>query len=406
MVQPTMAVSWSTGPLVVNVVALAAFVGALCWRIDQVRRNGGGLQAFAMTTSIAALTLAFAVSNHSASETLDDIGFVGLSRLLLYVLLAVGVAGLVIVFFLPGGRVTRERRAGVEAVPLVAALVGLQISLSFIPTDMRTASISEWTLKNWGFALFYLIASGYLAYGLGACVRSVSKYLRLADGYLRTSLSVLVAGLGLLAAGSIVQVVYVLTGALGLVDLPWILTASRVFAVTGLVLFLVGISYPMLQAKWQGLSRSRRRRRDAQAILPLWTLVTDAVPEVVLPIDGTLSPTALLHRRVVEIRDALSQLSPLLPAEFTTTDPEQQIWMLQMAVALRTREGASPGAVWPVLPESGGGLDGDAAPLLALSRVLAAAQGDDEQREDEQWDDEQCDDEERTSDEEQMSDED
>lgn len=380
MASEPVAASWATGPMVVNVVALVAFAGALCWRIDQVRRSGGGLQAFAMTTSIAALTLAFAVSNHSASQTLDDVGFAGLSRLLFYVLLAVGVAGLVIVFFMPGSRVTRERRAGVEAFPLVAALLGLQISLFFIPTDMRTASISEWTLKNWGFALFYLIASGYLAYGLGACVRSVSKYLRLADGYLRTSLRVLVAGLGLLAAGSIAQVVYVLTGALGLFDLPWVLSVSRVFSVAGLVLFLVGISYPMVRAKWQGVTSRHRRRRDARAILPLWTLVTGAVPEVVLPIDGGLAPTALLHRRVVEIRDALTQLSPLLPGEFATAEPDQQIWMLQMAVALRKRDGTSPGPVRTVLPESAGGLDGDAAPLLVLSRALAAEERAEEER--------------------------
>ncbi|MEP9417229.1 MAB_1171c family putative transporter [Gordonia sp. VNQ95] len=367
-----MAAQWTAAAATVNVLAVVVFVSALCWRLDQIRRSGGGLQAVAMTISVAALTLAFAVSNASAARTLDDVVFAGAARVALYGLLAIGVAGLIVVFFYPRDRVTRERRAGVEAVPLVAALVGLQVSLYLVPSDMRTASMSEWTLTNWGYAAFYLIATGYLAYGFLACLRSVWQYLALAEGYLRHSLSMLIGGLGLLAAAAITEIVYVLGNASGLVHLQGLLTASRVIAVLGVVGFLLGISYPMVQARWRELASRRRRRNASRRLLPLWTLVTDAVPEVVLPGADALSPTALLNRRVVEIRDALTQLSPFLPPVFDYAEADVAARMILRAVDERLAQGPRAGAVRHLLPATSDTLEGDAEPLLAVSEALAA----------------------------------
>lgn len=364
---------WETIPAVVNVIALVVFAAALCWRIDQIRRHGGGLQAAAMTISIAALTLAFVTSNASVATTMDSAVYAGLSRMAFYALLAVGVAALIVVFFFPGKSTSRERRAGVEAVPLVVALIGLQVSLFFIPSNMRTASVSEWTLTNWGFALFYLIASAYLAYGFVACVRSVRKYLAHAAGYLRVALILLAAGLAMLAAGSVIQIVYVLGNATGVINVPWLLTTSRVLSVIGVVGFLLGICYPMVNARWRAITSRRRRARDAKALLPLWMLLTDAIPEVVLPTSGPVSATGLLHRRVIEIRDALTQLSPYLSPAFGYANAEVQVGMLTLAVAQRKRHGSRSGDVRRLLPATGEGLEGDAAPLLELSAALAAS---------------------------------
>ncbi|GAA1482288.1 hypothetical protein GCM10009624_27280 [Gordonia sinesedis] len=355
---------------ILNLVALVVFASALCWRLDQIRRHGGGLQALAMTISIAALTLAFVVANHTVADALDEKVFAGSSRLAFYALLAIGVAALIVVFFYPGSAVSRERRAGIEAVPLVVALIGLQVSLVFMPDDIRSEPISEWTLKSWGFAIFYLIASAYLAYGFAACVRSIGKFLRVADGYLRTSLLMLIGGLGLLAVGSLVQIVFVLGGVSGSASMPWLLTTSRVLDVLGVVAFLVGISFPMLHSRWKAFRSRGRRRRDSEVLTPLWQLVTGAVPEVVLP-DRRGGPTAMLHRRVVEIRDALTQLSPYLPLAFDHAVPSVRAAMLRTAAAEYREVGRSSGAVRTLLPPDGDGLDADAAPLLPVAVALA-----------------------------------
>lgn len=375
-----LAVGWMTVPGVINLVALVVFATALCWRLDQIRRHGGGLQALAMTISVAALTLAFVVSSASVADTIDDWLFPGTARVALYGLLAVGVAALIVVFFFPGGKVTRERRAGVEAIPLVAALVGLQVSLYLVPVDMRNASMSQWSLQNWGYAAFYLIASTYLGYGFVACISSVGRYLTRAEGYLRRSLILLVTGLALLTAGAIVQIVFVLGGATGLWHAQWLLTTSRVFAVLGVIGFLLGICYPMLQARWHDLVFRGRRRRTAHALMPLWVLVTGAVPEVRLPEVKRLSPTALLHRRVVEIRDGLTQLSPLLPPAFDYADPEVAARMLHRAAAEYTRDPTRHGMVRVLLPATADSLDGDAAALVDVSLAVAALPSEDSGR--------------------------
>lgn len=357
-------------PGIINLVALVVFVLALCWRLDRIRRGDGGLQAIAMTVAISSLTLAFVVSAKTGAHFLDEHIYVGVSRWLFYALLALGVAALIVVFFFPSGDSTRERRAGHEALPLVVALIGLQVALLVTPTSLRASSVSEWSFKNWGFALFYVIASAYLAYGFGACLYNVRKFYRMAQGYLRFSLGLLVIGFALLAIASILQVLAVLGSASGLVGAVNSLIAVRTLEIVGVVVFLLGISFPMLHSRWTGIAARRRHRRDATALEPLWQLVTAAIPEVVLPTESN-SPTQRLHREVVEIRDALTQLSPLVPDEFDEVDDEVKVAMLRDAVEAYREEGGASGPVRPMVPADGGGLDAEAAPLIRLSRFVA-----------------------------------
>ncbi|RPA12305.1 MAB_1171c family putative transporter [Gordonia sp. OPL2] len=367
---------------VVNAIAAVVFAAALCWRLEQIRREGGGLQAVAMTVAIAALTLAFVVSGHDVTDALDEVAFTGAARVLFYALLAVGVAGLIVVFFFPGRSTSRERRAGIEAVPLIVALIGLQVSMLVIPIDLRTENLSEWTARNVAYAIFVLIASGYLTYGFVACVRSIRRFLAMADGYLRTSLGMLLGGLAFLALSSVLQILFVIGSAAEVISLPWLLGAARVCSIIGVVGFLLGISYPMLHARWHTITSGRRHRRDAEALVPLWALVTGAVPEVVLPLgesttdevpagaSRTSAPSLLLHRRVVEIRDALTQLSPYLTEDFEIVDDDARADMLWAAAEDHALAGQARGAVREVLP-GGRQLEEDAAPLLRLSAAVA-----------------------------------
>ncbi|MEE3852302.1 MAB_1171c family putative transporter [Gordonia sp. LSe1-13] len=355
---------------VLNTVAAVIFAAALCWRLEQIRREGGGLQSVAMTVAIAALTLAYVVSGDDVTAAIDSVTFVGAARVLFYALLAVGVAALIVVFFFPGRSTTRERRAGIEAVPLVVALIGLQITMLVIPTDLRTEGLSVWTARNIAYALFVLIASAYLTYGFVACVRSIRQFLRLAEGYLRTSLGLLLGGLVMLTAGTVLQIVFVVGSSTRSWHVRWLLDVSAVLSVIGVVLFLIGISYPMLRARWHTISSRRRHRRDVEALAPLWQLVTDAVPEVVLPVGGTPAPTMTLHRRVVEIRDALTQLSPYLTDDFGVVDEAARAEMLWAAVEEYQVSGRPRGAVRELVP-GGPDLAADADPLLRLSAAVA-----------------------------------
>lgn len=355
----------------VNIIALVVFTVALCWRLDQIRRTGGGLQALAMTVSIAALVLAFVVYGNDVTEAIDSLFFTGAARVVFYALLALGVASLIIVFFFPAPGVTRERRAGIEAVPLVVALIGLQVTMLVTPLDLRTEKLTEFSVRNVAFGLFFLIASLYLAYGFIACVRNIRRFLTLAEGYLRTSLLLLVGGLTMLAISSLLQIVFVVAGMAGVTRLPLMLVLSQWMAVLGVVAFLVGISYPMVHARWRSMMTHRRRRQSDEDLVPLWRLVTDAVPEVVLPVEGRMTATERFHRRVVETRDALTQISPYIPQTFEYVQGDAvRAAMLRGAVDDYVAAGRVSGEVRDLLPSEGEGLDADAAPLVRLSLAL------------------------------------
>ncbi|MFW0789814.1 MAB_1171c family putative transporter [Gordonia sp. CPCC 205333] len=359
---------------IINVIAFAVFACAMCWRLDQIRRQGGGVQAVAMTTAIGSLTLAFVVSNKDVTAFLNDELFTGASRVLLYGLLALGVASLIVVFFFSSTETVRQRRAGVESIPLVVAVLGLQITMLLIPLDLRTQGLSASTTRNAGFALFFLIASGYLAYGLLQCVRSIRRFLAMAGGYLKVSLLILMTGLILLAAGSMAQIVYVLGSLVFGVSLLKLVQVATIFSVIGLVAFLIGICYPMAYAKTRAVLAGLRRRRRYRELEPLWTLITWAIPSVVLPGHGGTvlksTPTVLFERRIVEIRDGLTQLSPLLSEDFDDGSDADRAELLRAAVDEYREAGTSKGAVRDVLPPDGTSLDDDAEPLLRLARVL------------------------------------
>jgi hypothetical protein len=360
----------------INAIALVLFAVALCWRIDRLRREGGGLQPIAMTVSITAITLAFVIQGAQVKHWIDHRVFNGADRAMFYTLLAIGVAALIVVLFFGSAESSRQRRAGMEAAPLVIAVVGLNIAMQLTPKQIRTVRISEWSVQNVGFALFFIIAGCYLVYGLAQCVTSLYRYVRVADGYLRHALATMAVGLLLIGSGSLVQTVFVLLSGTDTATVPVLLTVATYLTGAGLVLFFAVVIYPMARARWLKMVGDRRHRRDLRTLDPLWRTVTEAIPAVVLPgrdgddsVGGSV--TLRYQRRVVEVRDALVQLSPCLPGDFEHHEPDDQVDWLRYALNYYREHGKTAGAVHEVLPGEGEGLDGDAAPLLRLSKALA-----------------------------------
>jgi hypothetical protein len=146
-------------------------------------------------------------------------------------------------------------------------------------------------------------------------------------------------------------------------------------ATVGGVLFLAGICYPLVRARVVTSRYDRQHRRQYRELEPLWSLTTSALPGVVLPsppksdFEGSIN--WLYQRRVVEIRDALLQLSPYLPEDFDELGCASQATALREAVNTYVDLRGSAGPVRQILGGSGDDLDSDAAPLLSLSRELA-----------------------------------
>jgi len=358
----------------VNAAAMVLFAVALCWRLEQLRRERAGLQPLALTVAVAALTLAFVDTNTQVREWLDTTLFSGAGRLVFYCLLAIGVAALVVVFFFGTTESGRRRRAGMEAVPLVVAMIGLNVAMLATPTPVRTRDVSEWTVQHIGFAVFFVIAGSYLVYALGACVVSIARYVGLAEGYLRQSLITLLTGLAMVCVGSLIQTLFVVGAGLDLFSLPVLLKVAGAMSSIGAVLFLAGVSYPMVRARWMKIRHDIRHRRHHRELEKLWELTTSALPEVVLPprtgrrVEGSIN--LIYQRRVIEIRDAVLQLSPYLPEDFDSRPIAEQAAAIHAAVDRYREAGGSSGAVREVLAGADDDLDADARPLRRLSREL------------------------------------
>ncbi|NNG97223.1 hypothetical protein HLA97_08160 [Gordonia araii NBRC 100433] len=359
---------------VINVAALVVFALAVCWRMDQIRRHGGGLQATAMTVSIVAFTLAFVAANPEMARRLNTGVFDGFARVMVWCMLALGVAALVVVFYYVPGESARARRAGIEAVPLMMAAGGLQIAMAFIPHDLRHNELSGNSVRYWAFAAFFLIASTYLTYGFAACINSIRQFVPSAAGYLRVSLILLVAGLAALMLAAVVQIVFILGAMTRWFLVPSMISAAHLLTLIGMFGFLLGICYPLVHARFRWVRARLTLRQQYRDLEPLWQIVADAVPAVVLPgEDGSelkSSATVLFGRRVVEIRDALTQLSPLLPDDFDECSPERQARLITVAAQRYADEGEASGEVRDLLPAHASTLVGDAEPLREVSLAL------------------------------------
>ncbi|GAB2656381.1 hypothetical protein GCM10027169_20120 [Gordonia jinhuaensis] len=366
---------------VLNSLAAAVFAFALCYRIDRMRREPFDLQGVAITVAIAALTCAFVFANKHVASGVDSVTFTGLSRVAFYCLIALSVAGLIVTFFFVGprrggGQSSRSRRAQGEAVPLVVSVIGLHVAMRFTPVDVRTSGLSGVSARDVGFAVFFIIAGGYLTYGFVACARSVGLYLRMADGPVRIALTLTFAGLAALGASTLLQTLFVIGGLAHLPSPSVVLNIGSVLTALGVALFLIGVAFPMLNGRWVAYRDTRRHRRELEILQPLWEMIGAALPEVILPDDTLRSSTSFrFRRRVVEIRDGLSQMSPLLPEDFDDLDPDDQAIIFDHALGEVEDAGLPTGTVRSVLAPTGPGIDADAAPLLRLSEALVAFRG-------------------------------
>jgi hypothetical protein len=363
-----------------NLAATVLFTAALAWRIYQLQRAPRELPVWAVAVTIAGVFGSFLCQQKAISDALDELVVRGAGRLLNNVLLSAGLCSLLIFFLGSTLGPRRYRRAAFEMIPLAAAIALMCTALAITPAKARGDSLSGTVVHIPGVALFYLGAGSYLIYGLIACVWWIGRYYRTADHHLRIGLRLSGIGLSLCAVGGILRALFVVAWIVG-PSMAVLLSIGIALVILGTMLFIVGLSYPGVQARFAALLRRRRHRRHYQQLNPLWTLLTKAYPDIVLragprrPFDR-LRPHNVhrrYYRRVIEIRDGLVQLSPYLGTDLAAVavdDPHTAAEELKTALARQAGDEDSGREARLVLPGGANDIEADVQPLLALARAV------------------------------------
>ncbi|GAB2740958.1 MAB_1171c family putative transporter [Kitasatospora kifunensis] len=249
-----------------------------------------------------------------------------------------------------------------QLVVLLAAQLGLVVSFALIRQSSEVTDFYQAYPGSVPAAIYALIVACYLGSAMGVASWLFGTYaLRAGAGWLRSGLWVLGVGTAAGFGYSVLRVCQVL---LALFDQPMFLSASLLYGIEWLAIALVllGSSLPAVGVALDAL----RAWRTVRGLRPLWASLTAAVPEVVLTAPLGRSPRVLLHRRVIEIRDAALVLAGYADDELR-------------ARAARAAEHASAGdSVQPGGPATGpaGGPVADLAPPerpRALTEALTEA---------------------------------
>lgn len=202
-----------------------------------------------------------------------------------------------------------HRLSGLRWVLLGLAEAGLICTFAASPlpdgeTDLVTVTGSPMITAYW------MIFLGYILYGVLSAIRLCWRYGRhAAPGPTRTAMRLLglASSFGVLyVAHRLAHLVAALTGR-SLTGAPGVVVTTQVLLACTLLLLVASVSWPF----FAGCATRARLRRQVRAIRPLWRLLTESTPEVVLPLPEGLHKDIdmVRYRCVIEIRDSALALS-------------------------------------------------------------------------------------------------
>jgi hypothetical protein len=357
----------------------ALLYAALAWKLNQLIKAPRDLPLRMVTACFACAGIAYPfqliysgiLGDVANARNLVILGLYGPLLLMVYALNC---------FFLFSAVDSRRARilAGWQAIPFVFAEIVLVISASNTP---GTANLRDYTLPS--VVVFQLTATLSLAYGLGAALVWALKYARAAEPRLRFGLRLTSLGLAAMVIGALfLALITILHNAAGAAP-GWLPTVGRMFLLPGILVFIVGISYPSVVMRlvatrvwWRHLIAYHRLR-------PLWRTLNQAFPQDALnrvPANRWIDTVSLrgvhrrYYRRAIECRDGLVRISPYL-----SSGDERPVTLgtlaRQLTEALRAHaegEAVEPNAK-PLAIPGADGLDADVRELVALSGALRTA---------------------------------
>lgn len=365
---------------------LLGLVAALVWKLYQLKRSPHDAPLRSVTLCLACAALSYPVAMPGGASGVDTVAGHGAAKLIQNVLLLLAVYFLMCFYLYSADEEAGRGRARKEAVVVGVVTVAIIVAAVSVPHEVFAGSFSTADMTIPQIAFFYGGAGLYLMYALGMACRWTRRYASMSRRPHSTGLWMTAVGLGAMAVACAIRAVIVAVRWAD-VDVPKPLMAAVAFLLmASILLFAAGITYSGARARMSSLRLWCHHRRDHRRLTPLWELLAEAYPENVL---RPASPAALdrwrargvhrrYHRRIVECRDGLVDISPYLLDEgddsaVLSIDSAELAAQLRRASA-RIGEGVpAPRQAVPLAMALGSDRQSDVKQLIAVSDALRGA---------------------------------
>ncbi|MFD4256235.1 MAB_1171c family putative transporter [Streptomyces sp. NPDC058534] len=281
---------------------------------------------------------------------------------------------------------TAGRRARQEAVVVAVVAVAITVAAESVPHEVFAGSFSTADMTTPQISFFYGGAGLYLMYALGMACRWTRRYARMSRRPHSTGLWMAAVGVGAMAVACAIRAVIVAVRAADVEVSKPLMAAVAFLLVASILTFAAGITYSGARARISSLRLWLQHRRDHRRLAPLWELLAETYPDNVL---RPASAAALdrwrargvhrrYHRRIVECRDGLVDISPYLLDEGDDStalniDSTELAARLRRASARGEKGVPAPRRAVPLAMALGSDRESDVKQLIAVSDELRAA---------------------------------
>jgi hypothetical protein len=314
---------------------------------------------------------------------IDTVAGHGVAKLVQNVLLLGTVYFLMCFYLYSADGQAARRRARREAVVVVVVAVAITLAAVSMPLEALAGSFRTADMTISQVAFFYAGAGLYLMYALGSAGRWSARYACMSRQPHATGLWLTAIGLGMMAVACAVRAVFVAVRWSGGPVPHQLMSSAAIALVVSSLLFVAGITYSGARARITATRLWLHRRRDHRRLTPLWQLLIELYP------GNELRPASRglwdrwrargvhrrYHRRIVECRDGLVDISPYLvcaedDASVLDLDPTQLARRLRSAASMIKNDVPAPGqAVALVVPHEED-RNADVRQLIAVSEAL------------------------------------
>ncbi|MGP3775432.1 MAB_1171c family putative transporter [Streptomyces sp. SDT5-1] len=373
------------------VLFLTGLTAAVVWKLYQWAKapQDRSLRSVALCLTSAALSYPLAMPGGATG--FNTVAGHGAAKLVQNLLLLATVYFLMCFYLYAAADERASRhRARLEAVLVVAVGSVITAATVTVPHQALAGSFATTDMTVPQVALFYVLTGVYLMYALVAAGTWTRRYARMSAKPHSTGLWTAGVGMVLMAAACAVRAV--------IVGIRWgggsvpgtVVAAVAVVLALSVLLFVFGITYSGVRTRISLCRLWLRRRSEHARLEPLWKLMAEAAPHAVFAVDSgsrrdrwrARGVHRRHHRRVVECRDGLVEISPYLPANSTSerpwheVSPELVAQHLRDAVRSRKNPSAELAPARPMAAIPGQrSRDADIQQLLVLSDALRSASG-------------------------------